>query len=66
MLMAVQEAHRRHKSITAGWLEIANAYGRVHYGLIGMKFQKISASETFEWVDIKASFFFYYAALPIP
>ncbi len=32
--MAAQEAHRKHRSITVCWLDLANAYGSVHHDLI--------------------------------
>ena len=30
----IQEAHRRHRSLTICWLDLANAYGSVHHQLI--------------------------------
>ena len=31
---AIGEAHKHHKSLCACWLDLANAYGSVHHGLI--------------------------------
>ena len=31
---AITEAHKKHRSLTVCWLDLANAYGSVHHGLI--------------------------------
>ena len=46
-LGAVNEAFRRHKSISVCWLDLANAYGSVSYGLIDFTLQHYHATARF-------------------
>ena len=47
LLSAIQESHQRHKSITVCWLDLANAYGSVHHGLIDFTLQHYLAPSRF-------------------
>ena len=55
LMAAVQEANRKHKSITICWLDLANAYGSVHHGLIDFALQHYHAPSHFK--DILASLY---------
>ena len=55
LMAAVQEAHRKHKSITICWLDLANAYGSVHHGLIDFTLQHYHAPPRFK--DLVASLY---------
>ena len=52
LMAAVQEAHRKHKSITICWLDLANAYGSVHHGLIDFTLQHYHAPPCFRDIVI--------------
>ena len=55
LMAAVQEAHRKHISITICWLDLANAYGSIHRGLIDFTLQLYHAPPRFK--DIVASLY---------
>ena len=44
---AINEAHRKHRSLTVCWIDLANAYGSVHHGLISYALQHYHAPPQF-------------------
>ena len=48
LMAAIQEAHRKHKSITICWLELANAYESVHHGLIDFTLPALPCSSVLQ------------------
>ena len=50
LLAAVQEAFKKHKFIAVCWLDLANAYGSVHHGLIDFALQHFHAPPQFRSV----------------
>ena len=39
LVAAITEAHKNHRSLTVCWLDLENAYGSVHHGLIDYALQ---------------------------
>ena len=50
LLAAITEAHKNHRSLTVCWLDLANAYGSVHHGLIDYALQHYHAPPCFRKV----------------
>ena len=44
---AITDAHKHHRSLTVCWLDIANAYGSVHHGLIEFSLSHYHAPSNF-------------------
>ena len=47
LVIAVHEAHVRHKSLTVSWLDLVNAYGSVHHNLISFSLHHYGVSDHF-------------------
>ena len=47
---AIADAHKRHRSLTVCWLDLANAYGSVHHGLIDYALKHYHAPPCFRKV----------------
>jgi len=50
LVAAITEAHKSHRSSTVCWLDLANAYGSVHHGLIDYALQHYHAPPCFRRV----------------
>ena len=47
LFAVIHEAHKRHRSLTVCWLDLANAYGSVHHQLIRFALKHYHAPQSF-------------------